>query len=288
MRGLTIGGLAVLVAMAAACGPLLPMPIVTPIPIPIGSPLAPKQPLMAEFDRNLATWQASGITRYAFTYTPFCFCPLGSHLIVSDGTEIRIDGVAVGEMAPPSGAPVGVDGLLAIVRRAIKGDRATIGYDESTGVPTTMDSDPITNAVDDELSFKVTDWTLDPPDDRVIGRITTARQLWDRQGLQDYNWSIRIACACPDDGHRFDVTVRNDEVATVQSGTKRISFDPIDPAEPFSVARLFDIATYGATTVETTIEFDARFGHPTFVEIHDDRPDAVPFWSLRVLSFAGQ
>ena len=33
---------------------------------------------MAEFDRNLATWQASGITRYAFTYTPFCFCPIES------------------------------------------------------------------------------------------------------------------------------------------------------------------------------------------------------------------
>jgi hypothetical protein len=285
MRGSTITALAVvLAATAAACGSLTP----TPISDPIGSPLTPKQPMMADFDRNLATWQASGITRYAFTYTPYCFCPLGSHLIVSDGTEIRIDGVAVGAIEPPSGAPVGVDGLFATVRRAIKGDYATIDYDESTGVPTTMDSDPIGNGIDDELIFQVTDWTLDPPDDRVIGRITTARRLWDRQGLNDYDWSIRIACVCLDDGRRFDISVKDGAVATVRSGSKRIAFDPIDPAEPFSVARLFDTAKYGATMVETTIEFDARFGYPTFVEIHDDRPDAVPSWSLRVLSFAGQ
>jgi hypothetical protein len=286
MRGSTIAGLAVvLAAMAAACDPLAP----TPITAPIGSPLTQKQPLMADFDRNLAIWQASGITQYAFTYTPSCFCPLVSHLIVSEGTEFRIDGITVDSSAPPPiGTPVGVDGLFAIVQLAIKGDYATVGYDESTGVPTTMDSDPIGNAVDDELAFHVTDWTLDPPDDRVIGRITTARRLWDRQGLQDYNWSIRIACECQDDERQFDITVRDGEVATVRSGTKQIAFDPIDPAEPFSVARLFDITTYGATTVETTIEFDVTFGYPTLVEIHDDRPDAVPFWSLRVLSFAVQ
>ena len=58
MRGSTIAGVAVLLAaMAAACGPLIP----TPIAAPIGSPLTSKQPLMAEFDRNLATWQASGV-----------------------------------------------------------------------------------------------------------------------------------------------------------------------------------------------------------------------------------
>ena len=77
-------------------------------------------------------------------------------------------------------------------------------------------------------------------------------------------------------------------MATVRSGGKRIKFDPIDPAEPYSVARLFDVATFDATTVKTIIELDARFGYPTLVEIHDDRPDAVSSWSLRVLSFAVQ
>ena len=285
MRATTIGSLGVaLPLLLIACGPVFPTD-----GGPVGSPLSPKQPLMAEFDRNLATWQASGITRYAFTYTPSCFCRIESHLVVSDGTTVRIDGVVVdGAAPPPIGAPVGVDGLFEIVRRAIKGDRATITYDAATGVPIAMDSDPIANAIDDELTFHVTDWTLDPPDDRVLGRITAARRLWDRQGIQDYDWSIRIACECQDDGRRFDVTVSNGEVATVRSDGKGIAFDPIDPAEPFSVARLFDIATNGATTVETTIEFEATFGYPTLVEIHDYRPDAVPSWSLRVLSFAVQ
>ena len=281
MRRTTFGGLGVAVALLlVACGPVIPNGVG-----PVGSPLSPKQPLMAEFDRNLALWQTSAIDRYAFTYRPMCFCDATPRLVVVDGGAIRIDGGAPDQR---NGAPAGVPGLFEIVRRAINGDSATVGYDPVTGVPVAMASDPIKNAIDDELSFSVDGWTLDPPNDRVLGQLTAARRLWDGQRIQDYDWSIRITCKCQDDGRRFDITVRSDEVATVRSGTRQITFDPIDPAEPFSVARLFDIATYGATTVETTVEIDARFGYPTHVEIRDDRPDAVPSWSLRVLSFAIQ
>src|SRR2546426_1498720 len=207
MRSRTTHGLAVTIALLAfGCGPIVATPIV-----PVDSPLTPKQPLMAEFDENLAKWQAAGIKRYAFSFAPFCFCALGEHLVVGDGDEVRVDGVAVGAMAPPPGTPVGVDGLFDIVRRAIQGDRATITYDSPTGVPIAMDSDPIANAIDDELSFKVTGWTLDPPDDRVLGRITTGRRLWERQNVASYSWSFRISCDCVDDGRRFDVTVNDGE-----------------------------------------------------------------------------
>src|SRR4051812_17254624 len=108
----SIASLGAVIAFLAACGPLIPSPM-TP---PGGSALTPKQPLMAEFDRNLAKWQASGIGRYAFTYTPSCFCPLRSHLVVRDGGTVRIDGVPVdGNGVPPVGAPIGVDGLFEIV-----------------------------------------------------------------------------------------------------------------------------------------------------------------------------
>jgi len=281
MRGSTIAGLAVVLgAMAATCGSLTP----TPITNPINSPLTPKQPLMAEFDRSLATWQGSGITRYAFTYTPFCFCMLGSHLIVSDGTEIRIDGVAVGAMAPPSGAPVGVDGLFAIVQRAIKGDYSTIRYDESTGVPTTMDSDPIGNGVDDELSFKVTDWTLDPPDDRVLGTISTARRLWDGQNLRTYTWSIKIDCDCFHESRRYDITVTDGD-PTVRSRGKRVGVDELEGV-PLTILAFFDSAARWAVTAETKVAFDGERGYPTHAEVHDTRPDAVQSETITVVSFA--
>lgn len=240
---------------------------------------------MAEFDRNLALWQSTGIRTYAFTYEVSCFCPEGPHLIVSDGTSVRIDGLAVDATTPPPiGAPVGVDGLFEIVRRAINGDRATITYDPATGVPTAMDSDPIANAVDDEMAFKVTGWTLDPPDDGSLGSVTNARRVWERQSPSDYSWSIVIACDCFYDGRSFDVSVRDGE-PTVRSAGKAIAIDKLDGV-PLTVPALFDFAAAGATTAGFGFEFDARGGFPTRVDVHDDRPEAVQFETITVRSFA--
>ena len=63
-------------------------------------------------------------------------------------------------------------GLFALVRGAVDGDQLKVTYDPATGVPLAMDSDPMENAYDDELSFRVTDWTLDPPDDALLGEVS--------------------------------------------------------------------------------------------------------------------
>jgi hypothetical protein len=260
--------------LLAACGPIAPTTSTT---TPDGSPLTAKGPLMAEFDRHLAIWQAAGITRYAFRYTASCFCPSTASFVVRDGAEIRIDGVAVDGAAPPAGAPVGVEGLFDIVRRAVQGDRATIGYDETTGVPMGMESDPIANAIDDELSFQVTDWTLDPPDDRLLGDITRANRLWDSLGTFDYDWSIQ------DGGTRYDIEVRNG-TPTVQRGGKAI--DASNVSTP-TVPALFDALIYAATTpsIHVAAEFDPTLGVPTRFTWSDSRPDANPSGETSVLSF---
>jgi hypothetical protein len=278
MRGSTIAGLAVaLAAIAAGCGALTR----TPITSPIDKPVPPKQALMAAFDRNLTTWQASGITRYAFTFKPMCFCDTTPHLIVADGNAVRIDGVADNQR---TGAPAGVPGLFEIVRRAINGDRATIRYDGSTGVPTTMDSDPIANAVDDEFSFSVDGWTLDPPDDRVLGTISDARRLWDGHNLGTYTWSIKISCDCFYNGRRFDITVK-DGNPTVLSRGKRVAVEELDGV-PLTIPAFFDLATEWAVTAETTVALDRERGYPTRVEVHDARPDAIKSETITVVSFA--
>ncbi len=278
MRGPTIAALAFLTAIASACGPLIP----TPTTNPIGSPLTPKKPLMAEFDRNLSIWQASGITRYAFTFAPSCFCDTTRHLVVADGDAIRIDGAAPNEQ---TNAPAGVPGLFEMARRAIEGDHATIGYDDATGVPMTLDSDPIANAVDDEYSFTVSDWTLDPPDDRVLGRISAARRLWDGHAVRTYTWSIKIACDCFFDGRRFDITVKDGD-PTVRSGGKRVAIDELEGI-PLTIPAFFDTATeWTRTGGTTTVEFDDGRGYPTHAEVHAANPDAVQAETIDVVGFS--
>ena len=59
-----------------------------------------------------------------------------------------------------------------------------------------MDSDPMANAIDDELSFTVDGWTLDPPDDRLLGQVTAARDRWLAGNVAWYTMRIRVACDC--------------------------------------------------------------------------------------------
>jgi hypothetical protein len=280
MRTWVVSGLALAMALVGGCGPLIP----TPVTPPGGSPLTPKQPLMAEFDRNLATWQASGITRYAFTYAPVCFCPLEAHLIVGDGQAVRIDGVPVdGNVEPPIGAPVGVEGLFQIVRRAIGSDHLNVTYDEATGVPTAMQSDPIANAIDDELDFTVTGWTLDPPDDHVLGQISLARRLWERHPIDRYVWSLAFACDCAYDGRRFDVTVANGR-QTVRSGGKRVSPEKLEGVS-LTVPDLFSSAAGMATSGRMTVAFDPERGYPTRLDWRSDRPDTIQRMTIRIVRF---
>lgn len=229
----------------------------------------PKQSLIDEYARNVATWQMAGISRYGFTYTPFCFCSLGTHMVVGDGGVIRIDGVAIDSSTPESeGVPAGVPGVFDLVRRAIDGDSVTVRYDPRTGVPIAMDSDPVANAIDDELTFKVTDWTLEPPDDQLLGRLTAARRVWERQKLSSYAWSIAITCECVYDGRRFDITVRDGD-PTVRSRGERIANDELEGV-PLTVTALFDRVAVWVTKPGSSATFDPELAYPTRVSVGPD------------------
>ena len=271
-----VGAVLGLLSVAGGCA-MFPVPITPTSP---GNPDA-KAPLRQQFDRNLATWAASGITRYAFWYRPVCFCDTTPHLVVADGDAIRVDGV---RPVDRGAAPVGVPGLFDLVRRAIDGDEVMVAYDPITGVPISMTSDPIANAVDDELDFTVTDWTLDPPDDRRLGSVTVARRLWDAQQLGSYRWSIAVDCDCVYDGGRFDIRVTDGE-PTVRSHGTSVAVERLDGL-PLTVPALFEQATLGALWPRSAFAFDRRRGYPTRVELRDDRPDAVSFMVLTVESFA--
>lgn len=254
--GLALAGAVLLVG----CGPIAPT-VGTP---PVGSPLTAKGPLMAEFDASLATWQSSGITRYAFTYQPQCFCDTTPRLVVSDGDGIRVDGVPPG---PQIFAPAGVPGLFEFARRAINGDSATIEYDPVTGVPIHLISDPMREAIDDELTFTVSGWTLDPPDDRLLGEVTRARLRWAALQVLDYSMTVTFGRDV------YEVTVR-DANPTVRKGGRTI--DPQDLLEtPTDVWALLQYAADAVRSGRATVALDDEFGYPKRIVVAAD-PSSVP------------
>jgi hypothetical protein len=169
------------------------------------------------------------------------------------------------------------------VRGAVDGDRLTVTYDPATGVPLAMDSDPMANAYDDELSFRVTDWTLDPPDDALLGKVSAARELWDRQGLVRYTMTIRIDCSCGYDGRTFETTNRGGDLVANSDG-KRLDLDKLEGV-PLRVESLFDFAVMTATNGRTSIEFDPQLGYPSRIAVGPDPTVAGQDETIEVLRF---
>lgn len=240
-----------------------------------------KLALMKEFDANLAVWQAADIKRYAFTWKPSCFCDTTPHLVVVEGDAVRIDGATPDET---NDAPAGVPGVFETVRRAIKGDSVTIRYDGTTGVPMAMTSDPIKNAIDDEFSFTVEGWTLDPPDDIVLGELTRAKRSWEAKAVKSYEWSIAFTCDCFYDGRRYDIAVREGLEPTVRSNGKAVP--QVDLQEmPLTIPALFAVATEWSVFGQVDVDIDPTHRYPSRVSVEDRRPEAVQHETIEVVAF---
>ena len=205
-------------------------------------------------------------------------------MIIADGDAMRIDGVPVDATEPlHHWIPAGVPGLFALVRGAVDGDQLKVTYDPATGVPLAMDSDPMENAYDDELSFRVTDWTLDPPDDALLGEVSAARALWERQGLVQYTMTIRIDCTCGFDGRTFTTRIRGGDLVATSDG-KPLDLDKLEGV-PLRVESLFDFAVMTATNGRTTIEFDPTLGYPRRIAVGPDPTVAGQDETIEVLRF---
>jgi hypothetical protein len=278
MRSGILGCLVLALAFAlSACGsPFVDM-------IPGGSP-NPHQALVDELDRNVARWVDAGISRYAFVYRPSCFCDTTPHLVIVDGAIVRIDGEDVdARQALRDWIPVGVPGLFQIVRTAIDGDHVTTTYDPVTGVPVSMDSDPMENAIDDELSFTVGDWTLDAPDDSLLARVTQAKRQWIGRGIARYTMTLRVACICVHDGRTFTMTFGDGDIEVRSSGGK-IDLEDLEGI-PLGVDSLFQVAARSATVSRTTVDFDADYGYPRRIVVAQAPGVAGPDESFEVVGF---
>lgn len=103
-----------------------------------------------------ARWEASAIEDYTWSFTRLCFCPvLNAEIRVEDGEAVpeSID-VEFGEADELEFATM--DELFSFLEREIReSDEVTAEYDAETGRVLRFDADRITEAVDDELGYKV-------------------------------------------------------------------------------------------------------------------------------------
>jgi hypothetical protein len=100
------------------------------------------------------------------------------------------------------------------------------------------------------------------------GSRSASRQLWERQGLDDYRYTYSVVCFCPQRGP-VQVTVRDRRIAEVRNNTQsneRVAGDA--QLQVLTVDELFDrIEEAQANGTYTKVEYHPRLGYPLSAEI---------------------
>ena len=120
-----------------------------------------------ELDAQRQQWQTSNVDDYTFRFERICFCPrewtnLGTVSVVGGQLESVQDRVS-GDLLDPA-FYLSVDQLFDEVQAAIDSDAYEIAvqYDNIFGYPTSIDVDFVELAIDEEVSFRVSDLRLVP------------------------------------------------------------------------------------------------------------------------------
>ncbi|NBP83654.1 hypothetical protein EBU60_07350, partial [bacterium] len=119
-------------------------------------------------DEARTVWATSGIGNYRYTITRQCFCMethVGPFTVrVRDGVSAVIrtsDGSEVNPIILEL-LPLSAEELFAFVEERQAQASFRVTYDQATGLPLSVWSDPIPEAADDELGIEVRDFTVTP------------------------------------------------------------------------------------------------------------------------------
>ena len=166
MRQRLMGALIALasILVATACT----SPTTTPQPSPSATPSGTPSGEIDALDEARAVWAASGISDYDFTITRQCFCLetwIGPFAVrVRDGvsTVTRLsDGSEVEPMILEQ-LPLSAEELFQFAEERQEQASFRVTYDQATGLPLSVWSDPIPEAADDELGVLVSSFTAVP------------------------------------------------------------------------------------------------------------------------------
>lgn len=119
--------------------------------------------------QNRALWASASIRDYQYTVARYCFCtPESSGPVI---VEVRSGKVATaryigGAAVDPqfSGLFTNVPGLFDLIEEALNRPAAAVSarYDPSLGYPESIQIDWVAGAVDDEVSYRITDFSTLP------------------------------------------------------------------------------------------------------------------------------
>lgn len=130
------------------------------------TPTAPDDPLLL-LERNEATWSRAGITSYRYTIARSCFCIPESSGPVT--VEVRSGQVVdrryesgLGVSPQYSDIFTSVPGLFSLIREAVAYPAASVSvrYHPKLGYPESIAIDWVAGAVDDEVSYRISELTL--------------------------------------------------------------------------------------------------------------------------------
>jgi hypothetical protein len=114
-----------------------------------------------------ARWNRSGIANYQFTIARLCECTpesVGQVVVEVRGGEVSERKYASGITVDPQYADLFTDvpGLFDLIDEAIRRDAAglAIRYNTAYGYPESIQIDWVAGAVDDEISYRISDFTL--------------------------------------------------------------------------------------------------------------------------------
>ena len=120
-----------------------------------------------ELSRSRARWDGSGIADYRFTIARVCECApetVGPVVVEVHGGEVSERKYASGVTVDPQYADLFTDvpGLFDLIDEALRREAAglAVRYNGSYGFPESIQIDWIAGAVDDEVSYRISDFTL--------------------------------------------------------------------------------------------------------------------------------
>jgi hypothetical protein len=128
-----------------------------------------------QLNTNLKKWDSLGISDYSLTFQRSCFCTPEStrpiNIQVRDGSVTEARYADTGELIPDdrqynkqSVYNLNADGLFNLVQQGINSGAAQVDatYDKQFGLPTSIYIDQIGQAVDDEVSYTISNFQPEP------------------------------------------------------------------------------------------------------------------------------
>ncbi len=269
-------------AIAVACGSDTPAsePTATPTPAqPTETPVAPTPtkppatPTPSQPDVRqqvldaFARWNSDRPTNYQFMFERICFCPPADPVLVIVNGQQIVSQVDSAEWA----APLTVDEIFDETLKALNSAESLVThveFERDLGYPISVSIDQIVGAVDDEVSYRLTEFRILPEEidlEQMRRDLDQAMFRWFESGPQSYEFVFRWQCFCPPEANSpVRIRVEGGQIVSVADA---VSDEPVvapGGLEYETVTSLFGwISQRLAQEPEfAELEFDAETGYP--------------------------